>query len=128
TINKATVTLDTTIHDATTNGAPTGNLGESVYDTVGLTGSQVFFSIADVTYTFDGNSAGSGAQSATKGPLHAGLHHFQAHFAGNSDRKTADKGNEPLTINKATVTLDTTIYDSVTDNAPTNALGESVYD
>src|SRR5207302_11476821 len=94
--------------DPATRALPYTTLCRSVYDTVGLTGNQVFFNIADVTYTFDGGAAGSGAQSTTTDPLHAGLHHFQAHFAGNSDYTATDSPDEPLKINTAPVRTATT--------------------
>ncbi len=128
TINKGTLTLNTAILDAATGNAPTGALGESVYDTSTLSGAQPFAFTGTVNYTFNGNAAGSGAQSTTEGPLQVGSYTFAASSTGDGNYIVNASGPEPLTINKGTLTLNTAILDAATGNAPTGALGESVYD
>ncbi len=128
TINKGTLTLNTAILDAATGNAPTGALGESVYDTYTLSGAQPFAFTGAVNYTFNGNAAGSGAQSTTEGPLQAGSYTFAASSSGDNNYIVNASDPEPLTINKGTLTLNTAILDAATGNAPTGALGESVYD
>ena len=128
TINQGTLTLVTTIHDATTGGTPTGVLGESVYDTYTLSGAQPFAFTGTVSYTFNGSAAGSGAQSTTEGPLQAGGYAFQASSGGDSNYIINSSGPESLTINQGTLTLLTTIHDATTGGTPTGVLGESVYD
>jgi Prealbumin-like fold domain len=128
TINKGTLTLTTTIDDSTSHGTPTGSLGESVYDTSTLNGSQPFAFTGSVNYTFNGNGAGAGAQSSTEGPLQAGSYTFLASSTGDSNYVVNSSAPESLTIKKGTLTLTTTIDDATSHNTPTGALGESVYD
>ena len=133
TINQGTLTLVTTIHDATTGGTPTGALGEKVYDTYTLSGAQPFAFTGTVNYTFQTGSgtpaaAGSGAQSTTEGPLQAGGYAFQVSSGGDSNYIINSSGPESLTINQGTLTLVTTIHDATTGGTPTGVLGESVYD
>jgi len=135
-VDKGTVILATTIYNAADDTVIPLNshvaLGTSAYDNVTVTGETVFFNIADVTYKFDGAAAGSGAKSDTKGPLHAGGHHFQAFFAGNDDYNAAESADEPFVVDKGTVTLATTIYNAADDTViPLNshvALTTSAYD
>src|SRR5208282_470589 len=126
TINKGTLTLATVIDDSS-GCAPTGALGESVYDTYSLSGTQPFAFTGTVNYTFDSNAAGSGTQSTTEGPLQAGNYSFQATSTGDSNYIVLPSANESLTINQGTLTLLTAIHDAG-GGAVTNALGESVYD
>src|SRR5208282_2023121 len=127
TINQGTLTLATVIKDATSNGTPTNVLGESVYDTYSLSGTQPFAFTGTVNYTFNGGNAGSGAQSTTEGPLQAGNYSFQASSTGDSNYVVTASPVESLTINQGTLTLLTAIHDA--GGGPvTNALGESVYD
>ena len=85
-------------------------LGSSVYDTVSFTGGVAGFTpdLSQVSYTFTSPSgtagAGSGAQSTTEGPLGAGSYKFDASFAGDANYNLAVSGDEPLSINKATIT------------------------
>jgi hypothetical protein len=136
TVDKGTVTLATTIYNAADDTViPLDShvpLGTSAYDEVTVTGETVFFDIDDVTYTFDGAAAGSGEQSDTQGPLHAGSYEFQASFAGNDDYFPAESNPEPFTVDKGTVTLATTIYNAANDTViPLDShvpLGTSAYD
>jgi len=113
-VDKGTVTLATTIYNAADDAVIPLNsnvpLATSAYDKVTVGGNTVFFNIADVTYEFNDAAAGSGVKSATKGPLHAGNHHFQAFFAGNDDYNEAQSDPEPFVVDKGTVTIVTTIY------------------
>ncbi len=137
-INKATITLNTTIYNAANNSVVTGALplGSSVYDTASFTGGVAGFTpdITQVSYTFTSPTgtagAGSGAQSSTEGPLGAGSYKFDASFAGDANYNLAVSGDEPLSINKATITLNTTIYNAANNSVVTGALplGSSVYD
>src|SRR5208282_365742 len=128
TINQGTLTLATVIKDATSNGTPTNVLGESVYDTYSLSGTQPFAFTGTVNYTFNSNAAGSGTQSTTEGPLQAGNYSFQASSTGDSNYVVLPSANESLTINQGTLTLATVIKDATSNGTPTNVLGESVYD
>jgi hypothetical protein len=127
TINKGTLTLSTTIDDAATNGTPSGALGESVYDTSVLNGSQPFPFTGTVTYTFNGNSAGSGAQSTTEGPLAAAGYTFEASSTGDSNYNVIASSSESLTISPAQLSISTSIQDA-SGGTPSGSLGESVID
>src|SRR5208282_2834791 len=135
TINQGTLTLNTTIYDSGGTTPPSGTLGESVHDKSSFSGTLPFTpDITKVSYTFTDNTAattvgaGSGAQSSTEGPLQAGGYKFDATFAGDRNYQSTGSGDEPLTINQGTLTLNTTIYDSGGTTPPSGTLGESVYD
>ena len=148
-IDKGTLTLSTTIYNATTNAAPplTGMggaadvaLGTSVYDTTTFSGVTTGFTptASDVSYQFNSVAAGSGLQSNTSGVLGAGSYGYAVTFAGDSNYNAITTAvNEPLQIDKGTLTLSTTIYNATTNAAPPltgtggaadAALGTSVYD
>src|SRR5207244_357398 len=120
-VDKGTLTLVTTIHDSVTNGTPTGVLGESVYDTYVLSGTQPFAFAGTAHYTFQTGSgtpaaAGSGSQSNTQGPLAAGSYNFAASSSGDNNYTIIASGNEPLTINKGTLTVSTAVHNAA-DNS-----------
>ncbi len=79
-IDKGTLTLSTTIYNATTNaalpltgtgGAADAALGTSVYDTTTFSGVTTGFTptASDVSYQFNSVAAGSGLQSNTSAAL-----------------------------------------------------------
>src|SRR5262249_28279399 len=112
TVNKAQLSITTTIHDADTNGSPTSVLGEKVYDTANVTGQFDSFAIGAISFTFNGadaTQAGGGTQSVTEGPLQAGDYVFKASVAGNDDYIGATSDDEPLHINKADTSTSTVI-------------------
>ena len=135
TIDKGTLTLNTTIYNAADNSVVSGALplGSSVYDTASFSGATAGFTpdISQVTYVFTTDpSAGNGSQSNTEGPLGAGSYKFDASFAGDANYNVALSGDEPLSISKGTVTLNTTIYNAADNSVVSGALplGSSVYD
>ncbi len=138
TINKGTITVTTTIYNACNNTVVTGALplGASVYDTVSFSGAVAGFTptVSDACYTFTSPSgaasAGSGAESTTEGPLGAGSYQFNASYAGDANYNVATASAEPLTINKGTITVTTTIYNAGNNTVVTGPLplGASVYD
>src|SRR5262249_20131417 len=101
TINKANTTTATIIKDAATNGAPTGALGESVYDTATVTANP-FTATGTVTYFFYNTttpvfgttvpvttqtvtlSGGNVPDSNVTGPLAAGGYSYIAVYSGDS--------------------------------------------
>ena len=143
TINQGTSSTATTILDAATNLAPTGVLGESVYDTATVTTTpKPFTATGTVTYEFFTNGSGSGAPASTQtvtlvngvvpnssptGPLMAGAYSFIAVYSGDGNYQGSTSAVEPLTINQGTSSTATTILDAG-GGAPTGVLGESVYD
>src|SRR5207302_933674 len=83
-----------------------------------------------VSYTFNAAAAGTGDTSSIEGPLAAGGYAFQASFAGDSNYNPATSSTEPLTVDKGTITLVTTI-DNETGDTPVTGhvpLGTSVHD
>ncbi len=138
TINRGTLTLTTTIYNAANNTVVIRALplGASVYDTISFSGAVAGFTptLSDVSYTFTSPSgmasAGSGGQSTIQGPLGAGSYQFNASFAGDANYNVATASAEPLTINKGTITVTTTVYNAADGSVVTGALplGASVYD
>src|SRR5262249_41880162 len=142
TINKANTITATVIKDATTNGAPTGVLGETVYDTATVS-STPFTPTRTVPYhihkTINStrphtdqivalNSNGTVPTSAVSAAFLHGSYPFVAVYSGDSNYNGSTGAVEPLTINKANTLTATVIKDAVTNGAPTGVLGESVYD
>jgi uncharacterized repeat protein (TIGR01451 family) len=144
---------DTTILDAVTHMAPTGTLGEAVYDTATVSGSPLT-PTGTVTYTFTGQLAGltppvgsgwtvvnatswtdmvtlnSGLvpNSPLTPALPAGGYQFQARYSGDGNYKPSTSAFEPLTINQGSAATDTKILDAVTNQPATGAPAESVVD
>jgi uncharacterized repeat protein (TIGR01451 family) len=143
---------ETTILDGSTNQAPSGVLGESVYDTATVTGGP-FTPTGSVTYTLTGAqlaslappagwtvvnsttwtdmvtlSGGLAPNSAATPSLPAGGYEFQASYSGDNNHTGSTSALEPLTINQGSSDAATKILDAATNQAPSGALGESVYD
>ena len=79
TINKGTLTLNTTIYNAATGGdRQPARWARQVYDTATLERGYGGLHAHDrrVSYSFNSAAAGSGAQSSTEGPLGAGSYSF----------------------------------------------------
>jgi hypothetical protein len=145
TINQGTSSTATTILDATTSQAPNGILGESVFDTATLSRSPTAFTpTGTVTYEFFTNGTGTGSPASTEtvtlnadgsapnsgvqGPLIAGSYSFIAIYSGDGNYKGSTSAVEPLTISLGSSSTTTAILDAATNQAPTNTLGESVFD
>ena len=147
TIAKANTSTATVIKDATTNGTPTGALGESVYDTATVTGTAGFTPTGTVTYNFYNTATpaygttapvttqtvtltatGAVPNSADTAALAAGSYSYIAVYSGDSNYNGSRSDVEPLTIAKANTSTATVIKDATTNGTPTGALGESVYD
>ncbi len=123
-----------------TGGAADVALGTSVYDTTTFSGVTTGFTptASDVSYQFNSVAAGSGLQSNTSAALGAGSYGYAVTFAGDSNYNAITTAvNEPLQIDKGTLTLSTTIYNATTNaalpltgtgGAADAALGTSVYD
>jgi hypothetical protein len=126
TINKGTLSLVTTIHNAADGSAITSGssvaLGTSVYDTSAVTGAVGDFAIGAISYTFNGNavtssSSGPDYQTATQGPLGAGDYTFQASLAANANYDVNTIAPESVHVGKATPTLLTTASPGITLDA-----------
>ncbi len=141
TVNKAQLTIVTTIKNAANDQPVTGPvpLGTSVYDNATVTGMVAGFDIGTVSYTWrtddgacatDGVSAGTGGKSTVEGPLGAGAYSFDAAVAGDDNYLGDTSDCEPLTVNKAQLTIVTTIKNAANDQPVTGPvpLGTSVYD
>ena len=124
TINQANTSVSTTIYDSIA-CAPTGSLGEKVYDTATVTGKP-FTPTGTVTYEFFTTINGTGSHadqtvtlssgnvpnSATTSALAAGSYSYIAIYSGDGNYKGSTGSVEPLTINKASSSISTTIKDS----------------
>src|SRR5262249_18146909 len=132
---------------ATTNNAPTGALGESVYDTATVsvppggftptgtvtynfynTTTPIFGTTVPVTTQTVTLSGGLVPNSNVTGALIAGGYSYIAVYSGDANYAGSTGAIEPLTINKANTITATIIKDAVTNGAPTGTIGESVYD
>ncbi|MGD0389906.1 MAG: SpaA isopeptide-forming pilin-related protein, partial [Tepidisphaeraceae bacterium] len=145
TVNQASATTVTAIDDAVSNGMPTGTLGESVYDTAAVNGGYITPS-GTVTYNFYSTNSpiygtttplstqtvtlvnGLAPASAATAALAAGAYSYIAVYSGDGNYQGSISAVEPLTINKGTLSLLTTIDDAVSNGTPTGVAGESVYD
>jgi uncharacterized repeat protein (TIGR01451 family) len=153
-INKGSATTQTEILDAATNEAPSGVLGESVYDTTTVTGSPAAFTPTGmVAYTLTGPqlasltappgwtvvnattwtdtvtlSGGLVPNSPATPPLPAGGYQFRASYTGDNNYAGSMSPVEPLTVGPGSSSTATTILDATTNQAPAGVLGESVYD
>ncbi len=143
TVNQASSSVSTAIYDSS-GGAVTGALGESVHDTATVTGTP-FTPTGTVTYYFYNTSSpvygttapvstqtvtlsgGAVPNSSNTAPLAAGSDSFIGVYSGDSNYAGSVGAVEPLTVNQASSSVSTAIYDS-TGGAITNALGESVHD
>ncbi len=139
TINQATSSVSTAIFDST-GGPVTGALGEQVYDTATVSGTP-FTPTGTVTYEFFSTINGTGPHvdqtvtltggvvpnSATTAALTAGSYSYIGVYSGDSNYTPSTGAVEPLTINQATSSVSTAIFDS-TGGPVTGALGEQVYD
>jgi len=135
----------TNILDATTRQAPSGVLGESVFDTATVTGSPAAFTpTGTVTYEFFTNGTGNGTPAATQtvplnadgtvpdsamhGPLAAGAYSFIAVYSGDHNYQGSTSGVEPLIVNRGSTGTATAILDGATNQPPSGVTGESVFD
>ncbi len=120
-----------TVHDkATVSGGigdpvPTGNVSFSFYNPgSACTGDAV--ATAAGTVALDGS--GIAHPSTSEGPLVAGTYAFKAHYAGDGNYAAADGQCEPLTINKLTPNVSTTIHDATHNPVTTINVNTVVHD
>ena len=138
--------VSTSIKDSS-GSTVTGALGEKVYDTATVTGT-AGPATGTVTYNFYNTSTpiygvtiptttqtvtlsgGTVAHTSATAALGAGTYSYIATYSGDSNYASAIGTVEPLTINKGTITLNTTIYNAANNSVVTGALplGSSVYD
>lgn len=138
TINSLTPTVTTTIHDANHNSVGTSvSAGSTVHDSASVTGSNGT-ATGSVTFTFytsgdcttgsssAGNVSLNGSAiadpSSNEGPLNAGSYSFKAHYGGDSHYSAADSACEPLTVNKLSPSISTTL------SASSVGIGVNIHD
>lgn len=141
----ATVVFDASTSSAWSNTETTGGMA---YDTAAVTTSGAPVATGTVSYTFytnnicsgTGSSAGSvtlgssgvAPNSNTAGPLAAGSYSFQAFYSGDNNYLGSTSACEPFSVNKASTTTATSLFDSTTGMSvsPGGAvsLGDTIYD
>ena len=124
TVDKAQLEIVTQIHDAGHNAvgdAVSVPLGSVVHDTATVTGVVPGFDpIGDISFTLNGNGpvgqvaaeAGYSATTEDSAPLGAGNYMYNASVAGDDNYFGDDSPNEPLTVDKAQLTIVTAIHNS----------------
>jgi hypothetical protein len=118
TIDKAQLAISTTIHNTSHEAITEGSLGSVVHDTAKVTGDVAGFPTGDVSFTLNGAAVNNDpsadgdatARSVDSAPLAAGDYEYAAHVNGNADYIEADSAKEPLKINKAQLSITTTIH------------------
>ncbi len=143
-VGKASSSVSTTVLDST-GCSVTGALGEKVYDTATVkgtsitpTGTVTYYFYATATPVYDTttpsttqtvtlNGSGVVPNSSTTSALAAGSFAYIAVYSGDGNYNGSTGSVEPLTINKASSSVSTTIVDS-TGCSVTGATGEKVYD
>ena len=142
-INQSTSSVSTTIYNS--NGStPTDALGEQVYDTTTVSGTP-FTPTGTVTYYFYNTaspvygtttpassqtvtlSGGTVPNSSLSSALTEGGYAYIGVYSGDTNYASSTGSPEPLSINKASSSVSTAIYDSG-GGSPTDKLGEKVYD
>ncbi|MDA8384755.1 MAG: Ig-like domain repeat protein [Actinomycetota bacterium] len=134
----------TTIYDASTSpplATSTTKVGTSVYDTATVTAGGSSVTAGSVTFDFFANGACTGtavsssgalasgvATSATTGALAAGTYSFLAVYNGNSTYGASTATCEVLQVEKAPLTLVTTVLSADQPVAGPLALGSSTAD
>src|SRR5262245_61891913 len=126
-VDKGTLTLTTTVHDANHNVVPDGGhvaLGSVMHDNATLIGANPNFApTGAVTFAFSGGPLGPNAPteppfyatSANTAPLAAGNYSFSAAFAGDSNYNAITSGThnpETFIVDKGTLTLTTVMHDA----------------
>jgi hypothetical protein len=134
TIDKAQLAVTTTIHNASDEPITEASLGSVVHDTATVTGDVTGFPTGAVSFTLNGAAVGNvdppadgsaTARSVNSDPLAAGDYEYAAHVDGNDDYFGADSAKEPLTINKAQLSISTLIHNAA-HNVVTSVPADSV--
>jgi hypothetical protein len=147
TVNKATPTNVTEIHEGTDHGTAVTSvdLGATVHDQATVTGIAAFAPTGNVTFTFytsgDCTTGGSASgvvalagnpgvahPSTSQGPLAAGSYSFRANYPGDSNYNAALSACEPLTVNRADSSTATTIHNAAHTPVTSVNAGDTVHD
>ena len=143
TVSQLTPSVATDIHDVSHAVVTSVDAGTTVHDKATVsgsfgtpTGTVDFTFYTDNACTQGAASAGSGIAlvsgvahpSSSEGPLTAGSYSFKAHYNGDTNYVAADGPCEPLTVNKVTPSLLTTIHDPNHGAVTSVALGSTVHD
>jgi hypothetical protein len=131
TIDKAGSSTLTEIHNAAEQAVTSVALGSTVHDKATVTSTNTSFSpTGNVSFTFwrtakdcqagtsetagtvDLDASGVAHPSSSKGPLAAGDYAFRASYAGDGNFNGSTSPCEPLTVNKAQLTMDSQVHDA----------------
>jgi uncharacterized repeat protein (TIGR01451 family) len=122
-IDKAQLAVSTTVHDGThaviANNAHVA-LGTNTHDNAKVTGAVDGFAIPAISFTLDGSSAANAASAeasfdattVASGPLGAGSHTYSATVAGNDNYVGATSAPEPFVVDKAQLSVSTTVHNT----------------
>ncbi|WP_165067187.1 Ig-like domain-containing protein [Paludisphaera rhizosphaerae] len=119
-VDKARLSISTTVHDAAHNVIAEGAhvaVGTNTHDNATVTGAVAGFAIPTISFTLQGNSIGSGsteggfnATSTASGALGAGNYTYNASVAGDDNYFGAVSVDEHFTVDKADPTITTQAY------------------
>lgn len=144
-ISKVSPTIVTEIHSSSEAIISSAPLGTTAHDKATVSGGYTPSGSVNFTFYTNASCSGSGSAAGTtglvggaahpsisEGPLAAGSYSFKAHYNGDANNNALDAACEPLTINKATPSMTTSIFNSATGlaiNPQTSVLhGTTVYD
>src|SRR5439155_290461 len=123
TVDKAQLSVTTTVHDAS-HAVIADNahvpLGTNAHDNANVTGGVSGFPVPAVSFTFDGSGiasngsteSGFDATSVATGALGAGDYLFKATVAGNANYVGATSTDEPFTVDKAQLLMDSQVHNA----------------
>src|SRR5262249_58518984 len=95
-------------------------LGSVVHDTATVTGGVAGFAIPAISFTLNNSpvslnpngETGVDARTADSAPLHAGSYTYKAAVASSDDYIGGLSADEPLTVDKAQLSISTQIHDA----------------
>jgi hypothetical protein len=148
TVNKAQLSVSTDIHNPAHAVVTSVGLGTAVHDTATVTGQVGSIAPTGATTFYFGSGVAESCKDtnvypviATSGSLDsgkprsvdtsalsAGNYQFWAHVAGDDNYISADSSCEPLTVNKADLTLSTVIHDASHGTVTSVSAGSTVHD
>jgi hypothetical protein len=143
-INQGQLKLTTQIHGVNGEHGNVGDavsvpLGSTVHDTATITGQVDGIDApgaGDVSFTLNddpvGNSVDADAPATIRSDeslgLAAGSYTYKAHVNGNDDYLAADSADEPLTVDKAQLTIETAIHNDAHGTILSAVEGSVVHD
>lgn len=143
-VNKANSSTVTEIHNAAEGVVTSVALGTTVHDKATVSGTSFGTPTGTVDFSFYSNNtcegpglaagtgialvAGVAHPSSSEGPLGAGSYSFQAVYSGDSNYNSSTGACEPLTVNKAPLSVTTAIHNANHDVVTAVATGAVVHD